>query len=266
MIRFPIPSFAACLTVLSLMPIEAAAREGSLIVFDSSGSMSYGPAQGVQCSGNGCGSVRSHATDVIPPASTRFDHAKVIAKDVARDFAQKNYPVALLVFGQGGCDHIDLSVPFGMPSPQTTISRVLDSIKPFDSTPIAASLLKAAEILQKNGFVGGEVTLITDGFENCNGNAAAAASKLNSKGFKVNVIGLDASHSLDKALREIATAGGGAYRRVDAVGNGGDTIEAGGSAEVSFAPPPKGANLPPMLNLPSPPIAPFNGTLVSPRY
>lgn len=81
--------------------------------------------------------------------------------------------------------------------------------------PITASLSRLNDILGDRDGTSNQniIYLITDGIDNCNGDAVAAARELhNSKAeMTVNVIGLDENENTQQQLQAIAEAGGGEY-------------------------------------------------------
>ena len=108
-----------------------------------------------------------------------------------------NLEVALRVFGHQkryppqDCDDTRLEVPFG-PDGIARIRQKLRSIQPKGSTPIANSLLSAADDFPPCTHCRNIIILITDGLEECGGDPCAVSKELQQKGIflKPYVIGI----------------------------------------------------------------------------
>ena len=128
--------------------------------------------------------------------------------------------VGLLAYGHrvlasdpGTCTDIELVVPV-VATDKSLLGGKVRALKGMGRTPIAASLMKAGEILKALG-TDREKSLIfvTDGLETCGGDPKAAAAALQALGIKLDfvVIGFDLADSEAKAIAAIAEAGKGKY-------------------------------------------------------
>jgi len=105
--------------------------------------------------------------------------------------------VGLLVYGPGGtqsCTGIDLRFA-PLPDAADAINGAIDRLSPTGLTPLAASVLAAAETLDYRT-TPGIVVLVTDGNETCGGRPCALGSALAAEGhdLTVHVIGFRVVH------------------------------------------------------------------------
>lgn len=175
--------------------------QNTLIIFDSSGSMA---------------------------ASAGGGQTKIaVAKDSVRRYAEQT-PDALNrlgfeVYGHRGspsgadkaesCNGIDILAPLGEFNAEGA-REVLARFEPKGYTPVAGSLLKAAEAFKGREGEINRVVMVTDGAETCDGDPVAAARKLKESGVEVtvDVVGFDIQAAADvQRLRRVAKAGGGEY-------------------------------------------------------
>jgi len=111
------------------------------------------------------------------------------------------------------CDDSELLVPLG-PGSREPIRAAIGELQPRGQTPLAHSLLEAAQDFEG---VRGEraVVLVTDGIESCGGDPVAAARDLQGDGaLPVHVIGFGLSSDADEdtvSLRAIAETSGGRF-------------------------------------------------------
>jgi hypothetical protein len=89
-----------------------------------------------------------------------------------------------------------------------------DTLYPYGYTPIAQSLLLAADDLQAVEADQHAVILISDGEETCGGDPVAAARRLCAMGigYKAHVVGFDLEAKAAAQMRAVAKAGCGTYR------------------------------------------------------
>ncbi len=145
----------------------------------------------------------------------RIDIAQAVLTHLVQDKLPPGVPVALRVFGDTprSCD-TRLAVPLGPLDPRLVTARiqglhVLASV----NTPIGEALAQVSNDLA--GVTGPRiVVLVTDGKENCGGDAAAAVRRLVRGGadVHVNIVGFALDQpSIRKALAAWARAGHGSY-------------------------------------------------------
>jgi Ca-activated chloride channel family protein len=151
----------------------------AVLVFDASGSMT-GPGFGEK-------------------TTTRIATAREALREVLPEVAPARN-LGLVVFGPGprapgACANIDLRLPPAANSAER-IMQELDAVHPYGQTPIAASVQRAAEVLdyRKRAAV---IVLLTDGEETCGGNPCALAETLKRDGVDttVHVIGYMATQA-----------------------------------------------------------------------
>jgi Ca-activated chloride channel family protein len=144
-----------------------------MLVFDASGSMT-GPGFGEN-------------------TTTRIETARQALAEVLPEVAPVRN-LGLLVFGPGRktgseCAHIDLRLRPGANTAEQIMSE-LKAVQPYGQTPIAASVSRAADVLdyRRRPAV---IVLLTDGEETCGGNPCALADELKREGrdTTVHVIG-----------------------------------------------------------------------------
>lgn len=100
----------------------------------------------------------------------------------------------------------------------TLVRSKFQTLAPTGWTPIAQSLLKAKDILEKASVGKGRnlILLISDGEETCGGDPVATTKLIKQSGLDitVNVIGYDVGGTTEDQLRAIAVAGDGVYTSV----------------------------------------------------
>jgi Ca-activated chloride channel homolog len=145
----------------------------AMLVFDASGSMT-GPGFGEN-------------------TTTRIETARQALKEVLPEVTPVRN-LGLLVFGPGSrsgseCAHIDLRLPPAANSTERIMAE-LDAVQPYGQTPIAASVKRAADVLDYRNHPA-VIVLLTDGEETCGGNPCALADELKRQGrdTTVHVIG-----------------------------------------------------------------------------
>lgn len=185
------PSGATCAAVMLAMGLSAGGdsdRHGTarlpcakdaVLVFDASGSMT-GPGFGER-------------------STTRIETARQALGEVLPEVTPVRN-LGLVIFGPGPrapgtCAHIDVRLPPAANSAER-IMREIDAVQPYGQTPIAASVQRAAEVLdyRRRPAV---IVLLTDGEETCSGNPCALAEALKKDGFDttVHVIGYMAAQA-----------------------------------------------------------------------
>jgi len=139
-----------------------------------------------------------------------------VAKEAGNTFlnnVKSGDEVALIVFYD--CNDIKTEVPFTTDLAQ--IRTKMASVMPDSNTPIAGSIVYAANYATSSGRSGAGMIVLTDGEETCDyqSDAVAAAKNVTTSGpIKIiNVVGFDISNSssAQQDLQAIATAGGGKY-------------------------------------------------------
>lgn len=153
-----------------------------------------------------------------------------LAKKAVKEFVS-NMPeganVSLVVYGHKGsnagadkkvsCGSTEEIYPLGAYDGKTFQSS-LNKFKPTGWTPLAGSMRLAQEKLASHtgSNVQNIVYVVSDGVETCDGDPVKAAEQLNESNMKavVNIIGFDVDNEGQKALKEVADAGGGTYKTV----------------------------------------------------
>ena len=198
------PAVDDCLAALDCPGIstvaDVAVERNVLLILDSSGSMAAPDASGVP------------KLDAAREAITRYV--------VATPDGQR---LGLMVYGHVGsnseadrpasCAGIELFAPLGELRTDT-VDGVLAQFAPTGWTPIAASLLAAADgFPSAEGGADNRVVLVTDGLETCDGDPVAAAAALYEADIAVtvDVVGFDVPDADAQALRAIAEVTGGTY-------------------------------------------------------
>lgn len=130
--------------------------------------------------------------------TTKMDMAKKILTHLADSLSRENIPFAVRVFGHQkdkslfDCKDTKLELPFSANN-QVNLSKTLERIAPKGYSPIALSLQSAVNDFPLTKTEQRSVIiLISDGFENCEGDACAASSKLQSAGIYLRpyIVGL----------------------------------------------------------------------------
>lgn len=129
---------------------------------------------------------------------TKMDMAKKILSHLADSLKRENIPFALRVFGHQkdkkfeDCNDTKLVLPISSNN-HTKLSTTLDQINPNGYSPIALSLEEAVKDFPLTKTEQRPIIiLISDGFENCSGDACEASNKLKNAGIylKPYIIGL----------------------------------------------------------------------------
>lgn len=130
--------------------------------------------------------------------TTKMDMAKKILSHLSDSLSRENIPFAVRVFGHQkdkslvDCKDTKLELPFS-PNNQLNLSKTLDRIAPKGYSPIALSLESAVNDFPLTKTEQRSVIiLISDGFENCEGDACDASRKLQSAGIYLRpyIVGL----------------------------------------------------------------------------
>ncbi|MEQ8293977.1 MAG: VWA domain-containing protein [Roseovarius sp.] len=156
---------------LSASPAAPSCATDAMLVFDGSASMA------------------EIGADISQP--TRIAEARAALHRAMPQIAPLRR-VGLLVYGPGGdrsCTGIDLRFA-PIPDAADAITGAIDTLAPQGLTPLAASVLAAAETLDYRS-IPGIVVLVTDGNETCGGRPCALGSALAAEGhdLTVHVIG-----------------------------------------------------------------------------
>ncbi|MFN4300087.1 MAG: vWA domain-containing protein [Thermaurantimonas sp.] len=137
-------------------------------------------------------------------SGTRMDVAKRFLAELIDSIARLNdteIEVALRLYGHSkgfppqDCNDTRLLVPFA-PDNYQKIKRIIQSLRPMGTTPIANSLEKAADDFPPCKNCRNLIVLITDGIEECGGDPCAVSERLQTSGIAIRPfvigIGLDA--------------------------------------------------------------------------
>ncbi|MCK9517009.1 MAG: VWA domain-containing protein [Ottowia sp.] len=187
----------------SFLPLQAAqAAEDVLIVYDASGSM-WGQIDGVN----------------------KIITAREVLAELVQGWPQDTN-LGLVAYGHrsaGDCKDIETLIT-PQPVDREQFIATVNAINPKGKTPIADSLLHAAEVLKYRDN-NATVVLISDGLESCHGDPCAVAAELEQKGmdFTAHVVGFDLDDAGNQALACIADNTGGIF------------VPAGNAAELKDA-------------------------------
>ncbi len=130
--------------------------------------------------------------------STKMEMAKLILTHLADSLTRENIPYAVRVFGHQkdkslvDCKDTKLEIPFTIKN-SSTLSTTLQKINPKGYSPIALALEQSVNDFpltkQEQRSV---IILISDGFENCEGDACVASAKLQNSGIYLRpyIVGL----------------------------------------------------------------------------
>lgn len=130
--------------------------------------------------------------------STKMEMAKLILTHLADSLSRENIPYAVRVFGHQkdkslvDCKDTKLELPFG-PKNNSSLKNTLDKINPKGYSPISVSLEQSVNDFpltkQEQRSV---IILISDGYENCEGDACLASAKLQNAGIYLRpyIVGL----------------------------------------------------------------------------
>lgn len=130
--------------------------------------------------------------------TTKMDMAKKILTHLADSLSRENIPFAVRVFGHQkdkslvDCKDTKLELPFGVNN-QQNLTKTLERVNPKGYSPIALSLESAVNDFPLTKTEQRSVIiLISDGFENCDGDPCKASSKLQSAGIYLRpyIVGL----------------------------------------------------------------------------
>jgi Ca-activated chloride channel family protein len=157
----------ASAVALSATPAAPGCATDAMLVFDGSASMAE---------------IGADAT-----APTRIAEARTALHRAMPQIAPFRR-VGLLVYGPGGdrsCTGIDLRFA-PIPDASQAVTGAIDTLAPQGLTPLAASVLAAAETLDYRG-TPGIVVLVTDGNETCGGRPCALGATLAAEGYDLTV-------------------------------------------------------------------------------
>src|SRR6056300_1132611 len=126
--------------------------------------------------------------------------------------SEANFQLALRVYGHQkpvppqDCSDTKLEVPFGTGN-IFKIKRVLKSITPMGTTPIAGSLLKSADDFPPCANCRNIIILITDGVEACDGDPCVVSKRLQKQGIilKPFVIGIGMDENFKESFECVGT-------------------------------------------------------------
>ncbi len=130
--------------------------------------------------------------------TTKMDMAKKILTHLADSLSRENIPFAVRVFGHQkdkslvDCKDTKLELPFS-PNNQANLPKTLERVNPKGYSPIALSLESAVNDFPLTKTEQRSVIiLISDGFENCEGDACNASAKLQAAGIYLRpyIVGL----------------------------------------------------------------------------
>ncbi|MBA4603384.1 vWA domain-containing protein [Thermoactinomyces mirandus] len=158
----------------------------------------------------------------------KMDAVKTSLTSLAAHFAKKDVQFQLRVYGFEGsprkkdralsCNStkkIYASFQFD----KQDFTKTLEQVKPTGYNPLALALFKAKADLKKDAPAKSEnhIIVITDGYDNCDGNPEKMAQllHLSDSVANVHVIGLDVGMDTEEQLRKIADYAGGDYATVE---------------------------------------------------
>ncbi len=159
---------------------------------------------------------------ILDASGSMWGQIDGVAKiDIAReavatiiDGLDENLHLGLMTYGhrkRGDCEDIELLIPPG-PVDKAAMIKTVNTITPRGRTPLAASVMQAADILR---YEEEKVTviLVSDGIETCDMDPCAAAEELKKNGidFTAHVIGFDLADDEQAAIRCIADTTGGEF-------------------------------------------------------
>lgn len=130
--------------------------------------------------------------------TTKMDMAKKILTHLADSLSRENIPFAVRVFGHQkdkslvDCKDTKLELPFSVNN-QQNLTKTLERVNPKGYSPIALSLESAVNDFPLTKTEQRSVIiLISDGFENCEGDACNASTKLQAAGIYLRpyIVGL----------------------------------------------------------------------------
>jgi Ca-activated chloride channel family protein len=152
-----------------------------------------------------------------PGGGTRIEAARAALTDVVASLPD-DAEVGMRVFGatvfsrgdKGACTDTQAVVPVG-PLDRDRLTAEIARYAPYGETPIGNALKGAARDLGGDGKR--TIVLLSDGEPTCAPDPCRVARSLHRKGvgLTVNVVGLDVNGAARRALRCVASAGGGTY-------------------------------------------------------
>jgi hypothetical protein len=184
--------------IAELMLASLALADGPsrvLYVFDQSGSM-------------GVPFIGADGKEV-----TRIDAAKKevrgsMAGRIARD---PGVYLGLMVFGnRTGCAEPEVLVNTSVVGQRSSIDSRLADLEPSGDTPLAMAINRGGKYLLSQG--GGELVVVTDGYDGCDGDPEREASLLLRDGVRTSVVAIDPRPGAEGAFAAIARAGGGSFK------------------------------------------------------
>ncbi|MGI9384618.1 MAG: VWA domain-containing protein [Methyloligellaceae bacterium] len=130
--------------------------------------------------------------------------ARTVVSEMAKRYAD-SLNIGLLAYGHrqsAGCSDVEVLLPLGKHKPQR-VKKIVNRIKPKGSTPITASLTKAAAAARTDKQAV-RLILISDGLDNCKGDPCATAAKLTAKAkdLAIHVVAFDRRNK--KALEKLS--------------------------------------------------------------
>lgn len=140
--------------------------------------------------------------------TTKMEMAKRILTHLSDSLSRENIPFAVRVFGHQkdkslfDCKDTKLELPFNTNN-QANLPKMLDRITPKGYSPIALSLESAVnDFPLTKAEQRSVIILISDGFENCDGDACDASRKLQSAGIYLRpyIVGLGLTPEQKKAF------------------------------------------------------------------
>jgi Mg-chelatase subunit ChlD len=186
-----------CLLAVTTAMTSVAQAADYLLVIDSSGSMGAKTADGMK----------------------KIDAAKKALTGLRSDLAA--HDVGVLLFGHrtnakaaGCCQDMEMVLPIA-PMSSDSFGQVVSRLTPRGSTPLAASLQQASQVLKsRDQQTEKYVIVVTDGTDTCGGDPVATAAALRNLGInvKIHVVGFGVNKKESVQLERIATQGGGEYR------------------------------------------------------
>ncbi|PTX55276.1 Ca-activated chloride channel family protein [Melghirimyces profundicolus] len=160
---------------------------------------------------------------------TKMDLAKRSVKNFVSKLPE-GANVSLTVYGHKGsnsesdkemsCKSIE-EVYTLAPYKESSFKASLNEFKSAGWTPLAASIHSVKDIFEEGTKEDQKPTnvvyVVSDGIETCDGNPVKEAKQLNRSNIKavINIIGFDVDNQGQKALKEVAEAGGGTYATVN---------------------------------------------------
>lgn len=177
----------------------------TMIILDSSGSMAAKTKSG----------------------QTRMAAAKKAVRDYVANSPKSTEKLGLMVYGHTGsnqrsdrkesCQGIQTLENIGDLN-EGNVDGALDRFEPTGWTPLAKSVREAAKAFEDQNGRTNRIIVVTDGIEECGGNAKAEARKIRRSGVgvKLDVVGLGVEKGKgDSQLAKIAGVTGGRYSSVD---------------------------------------------------